>query len=85
MREVIALAALCVLVVLACLAAVVNVIVRGTLFTFDGLLLTGVCLLLATMFGLCFLWLAWDAGLLDRFKNLKQSETEAPNRPAAKE
>ena len=68
MREIIALAAFCLLVVLASLVLAAWTALSGSLFTLDGLLLVSICLLLATVFGGCFLWIAYDAGLLHRLR-----------------
>jgi hypothetical protein len=68
MRETIALAALCLLIALASLGIAVWTAVSGSLFTLDGLLLVSICLLLATVFGGCFLWFAYDAGWLKLLK-----------------
>ncbi|MGH9805356.1 MAG: hypothetical protein ACRD4D_09315 [Candidatus Acidiferrales bacterium] len=69
MREIIALAVICLLIVLASLGIAAWTAVSGSLFTLDGLLLVSICLMLAAVFGGCFLWLAYDAGWLERLKS----------------
>ena len=71
MGEIITLAVFCVLMVLASLGVAVWTAVSGSFFTLDGLLLVSICLLLAAVFGGCFLWLAYDAHWLDRVKRLR--------------
>ena len=45
----------------------------GEILSFDSLLLILICLLLATMFGFCFFWLARDLGLRERLKRKPRS------------
>ena len=80
MREIIALAVFCLLVAAGALAAAVGTAVSGSLFTLDGLLLVSICLLLAAVFGFCFLWLARDVGWLERLKSLRRSATPPPEK-----
>ena len=75
MREMIALALLCLFVAVASLGVMVWAIVDALLdrlpseiINMDGLLLIAVCLLLAAIFGFCFAWLARDARLWERVK-----------------
>lgn len=82
MREIIALALLCLVLALVSLVVLVWAAFSGALFTLDGLLLAAICLTLAAMFGSCFLWLAYDAGwwrlLKSRWQtasNPKQNDT----------
>lgn len=75
MREIIAVAVLCLLIVLASLGLTVWTALSGSLFTLDGLLLVSICLLLATVFGGCFLWLAYDAGWLERLRSRRAANT----------
>ncbi|MFQ5663898.1 MAG: hypothetical protein ACE5HL_08705 [Terriglobia bacterium] len=50
----------------------------------DRLLLAAVCLLLAGIFGFCFLWLARDAHLWEMLKNRRPIATN-PDKPNAKQ
>jgi len=76
MREILALALLCLLIALASLGAVVWAVASaaregllvGEILTLDGLLMVAVALLVSSMFGFCFLWLARDTGLWERIK-----------------
>jgi len=69
MREILALIVFCVLIATACLGAAGWALVSGEGLTLDVLLLVFVCLTLATVFGFCALWVAWDAGLLEPLKH----------------
>lgn len=73
MSEIMALAVFCVLVVVGSLGVAAWTAVSGAFFTLDGLLLVGICLLLATVFGGCFLWIAYDAHWLDRVMRIRSS------------
>jgi hypothetical protein len=77
MREIVALAVFCLLIVVACFGMVIWTAVSGELFTLDGLLLVSICLMLAAVFGGCFLWLAYDAGWLERPK-LRRGPSSSP-------
>lgn len=67
-REVMGLTLLCLVLAVACLAAMVAGVLAMPLFSLDGLLLVAICLTLSAFFGLCFLWLAYEARLWERFK-----------------
>ncbi len=73
MREIIALAVICLLIVVASLGIVAWTAISGWLLTLDGLLLVSICLMLAAVFGACFLWLAYDAGWLKKLKSRRTS------------
>jgi len=87
MRETLALALLCLLIALASLGAVVWAVASaaregvlvGEILTLDGLLMISVGLLLSSMFGFCFLWLARDAGLWERVKRRRAAAPVAGN------
>jgi len=68
MREILALILFCVVIATACLGAAGWALISGEGLTLDVLLLVFVCLTLATVFGFCALWVAWDAGLLGPLK-----------------
>ncbi len=68
MREALALILFCAVIVAACLGAAAWALISGEGLTLDVLLLVFVCLTLATVFGFCALWVAWDAGLLEPLK-----------------
>lgn len=76
MRETIALALVCLLLTVVSLAALVWAVgqalvdrLPSEILNLDGLLLSAVCLLLATVFGFCFVWFARDARLWEWVKN----------------
>lgn len=69
MREIMGLALFCLVVTLASLGVLVWAVLQGTILSLDGLLLTTVCLLLAAIFGFCFVGLARDARLWDMLRN----------------
>ena len=76
MRETIALALFCLLMTVLSLAALVWAVgealvdrLPSEILNLDGLLLAAICLLLATVFGFCFAWLARDARLWEWMKN----------------
>lgn len=90
MRETQALALLCLLIALASFGAVVWAVASaaregmlvGEILTLDGLLLISVGLLVSAMFGFCFLWLARDAGWLDRLTRRRAAANPAaPENP----
>ncbi|HEX9764121.1 MAG TPA: hypothetical protein VGA39_02460 [Candidatus Acidoferrales bacterium] len=83
MREILALILFCVLIAVACLGAAGWALVSGEGLTLDVLLLVFVCLTLATVFGFCALWVAWDAGLLEPLKR-RFSPAGNPGREKAK-
>ena len=64
MREQLLMAGLCLVVVLASLATVAWSLFSGMGITMDTLLLIGICLLVALIFGLNFLLLLHEAGFL---------------------
>ncbi len=64
MREKLLMAGLCLVVVLASLAAVAWSLLSGMGVTLDTLLLISICLLVALIFGLNFLLLLHEAGFL---------------------
>jgi len=66
MSEIIALAVICLLIVVASLGVAGWTALSGGLFSLDGLLLISICLMLAAVFGVCLLWLAYDAGWLQK-------------------
>ncbi len=92
MRETLALALLCLLIALASLGAVAWAVARaawegvlvGEILTLDGLLMIAVGLLVSSMFGFCFLWLARDAGWLQRLARRRAAANPgAPEKPSA--
>jgi hypothetical protein len=88
MREVLALILFCLLIAAACLGAAGWALISGEGLTLDVLLLVFVCLTLATVFGFCALWVAWDAGLVEPLKR-RLTSTANPGKekpkPAAPE
>ncbi|MFQ5777528.1 MAG: hypothetical protein ACE5IP_05930 [Terriglobia bacterium] len=74
MRETIALALLCLVITLASLGAVVATLLRGELFTMDGLLLAAICLTLATIFFFFLVWLISASSLREKFRRRSRSE-----------
>lgn len=86
MREVMALILFCALIAVASLGVAGWALVSGEGLTLDVLLLVFICLTLAAVFGFCALWLANDAGLLERFKPARPAEAnpakEKPKPPA---
>lgn len=68
MREQLLMAGLCLVVVLASLATVAWSLFSGMGITMDTLLLIGICLLVALIFGLNFLLLLHEAGFLPTSK-----------------
>ena len=64
MREQLLMAGLCLVVVLASLATVAWSLLSGMGVTMDTLLLIGICLLVALIFGLNFLLLLRESGFL---------------------
>lgn len=80
MREIIALALFCLLVAVGALAVALWTAISGSLFTLDGLLLVSICLLMVTVFAFCFLWLARDAGWLERMKSRRRSPAPPPEK-----
>ena len=79
MRESLILAGLCLLLSFASLGALAWVVLTGPIFTLDNLLLILVCLLLAGAFGLVFLILSHDLGLLAQIrKRLPQLPRRQP-------
>lgn len=90
MRETIALALVCLLLTVVSLAALVWAVgqalvdrLPSEILNLDGLLLSAVCLLLATVFGFCFLWFARDARLWEWVKNRGRLGSGAAEDPAA--
>ena len=87
MRETLALALLCLLIALASVGAVVWAVASaaregllvGEILTLDGLLMIAVGLLVSSMFGFCFLWLARDTGLWERIKRRRAAPAAALN------
>lgn len=77
MREIIALALLCLLLAVGPLAVLAWAAVSGSLFSMDGLLLATICLTLAAVFGFCFLWLARDGGLWEMLKSHRASSSHS--------
>lgn len=84
MREILGLALLCLIVILGAVGVLVRTFFQGTSWTMDRLLLAAVCLLLAGIFGFCFLWLARDAHLWEMLKNRRPIATN-PDKPNAKQ
>ena len=76
MGEILALALFCLLVAVACLGVVAWTAITGPFFSLDSLLLTSICLLLATVFGFCFLWLARGARLLEWLKSRRDQASK---------
>ncbi len=64
MREKLLMAGLCLVVVLASLATVAWSLLSGMGVTMDTLLIISICLLVASIFGLNFLLLLYEAGFL---------------------
>lgn len=88
MREALALILFCLLIAAASLGAAGWALVSGEGLTLDVLLLVFVCLTLATVFGFCALWVAWDAGLLEPLKRRLSSAgnpAKEKAKPAASE
>ena len=79
MGEILALALFCLLVAVVSLGVVAWSAVSGPFFTLDNLLLTSICLLLAAVFGFCFLWLARDARLLEWLKSRRDQPSKPDN------
>jgi hypothetical protein len=69
MREMIALALLCLLLAVGSLAVLAWAAVSTPILSLDGLLLAAICLTLAAVFGFCSLWLARDIGLVEMLKS----------------
>lgn len=74
MRETIALALLCLVITLASLGAVVATLLRGELFTMDGLLLAAICLTLAAIFFPFLLWLVSASPLREKLRRRSRSD-----------
>lgn len=85
MTEIAALAFLCLFIVIATLAVVAAELINRTLLSLDGLLLAGICLMVAAFFSFVFLWLAHDSHLLDWLKRRKPAASPAPEEPTPKE
>ncbi|MBI2956200.1 MAG: hypothetical protein HYY26_02685 [Acidobacteria bacterium] len=83
MREVIALIVFCLLMAVLSLGVIGWSLVFGEGLTLDNLLLLSVCLTLALVFGFCALWLAYDAGLLERLR--RRAPAAAPANPESKQ
>jgi len=81
MKEIIALALFCLLVAAGSLAVAGWALVAGEGLTLDTLLLVAICVSLSGLFGLVFLWIAYDAKLLDLIK--KPGGASANPAPAA--
>jgi hypothetical protein len=79
MREIAILAFLCLFLALASVGVLVWAALSGPILTLDGLLLASICLLLAAVFGFCFLWLANDARLWDLLRSRGQAAPQ-PNK-----
>jgi len=84
MREVVILSLLCLFLALASLGALVWGVLSMPLFSLDGLLLTAICGTLATFFGFCFLWFAYEARLWERFRRQNQAAVGPATDEAAK-
>lgn len=92
MRETAALALLCLFIALAALGVVFWVIIDAardgvlvtTVLSLDGLLMISVALLIATMFGFCFLWLAYEARLWELLKSRRSALADS-RQPASSE
>lgn len=76
MRETIALMLFCFLMVLASLGVLLWAILQGNIFSMDGLLLAAICLLVSSVFGICFVWLAHDTGLGEMLRRPRQASSE---------
>lgn len=77
MREIIALALLCLLLALGSLGVLAWAALSGPIFSMDGLLLAAICLTLAAIFGLCFLWLATEARLWELLKSRRAGGSDS--------
>ncbi|MFQ5723743.1 MAG: hypothetical protein ACE5G6_04565 [Terriglobia bacterium] len=92
MREVLALALLCLLLALGSLGFVVWFVVdaalegmlRGRVFTLDGLLLVAIGLTVSFAFGLCFAWTLRDADLRELLLPRRQPAAQ-PGNPSSKD
>jgi len=77
MREIIALSLLCLLLAIGPLAVLGWAALSGPIFSMDGLLLAAICLTLAAIFGVCFLWLASEARLWELLKSRRAGGAES--------
>jgi len=84
MGEILALALFCLLVAVVSLGVVAWSAISGPFFSLDSLLLTSICLLLAAVFGFCFLWLARDARLLEWLKSRRDQTSQPDDTPKPK-
>lgn len=89
MRETLGLALLSLLIAVGSLAAVGWAVLRavlrglfvGEILSLDGLLMIALGLLISSMFGFCALWLAHDAGLLERLRPRRASAKQPASAP----
>ncbi len=78
-RGILGLVAVCAVVVVLSVAGLVWAFATDLAFSMDGLLLILICLSMGGIFALMLLWIAKDAGWLDRLGFLrKKRATEAP-------